>query len=88
MSVARMPVARICCLFAVLFCLWPLTANAEELKANRVGFVSAGSRDEAAASLDALRKGLRDQGYEEGKNLEIEPKYADGVLPMLKEPRT
>ena len=83
MSVARMSVARICCLFAVLFCLWPLTANAEELKANRVGFVSAGSRDEAAASLDALRKGLRDQGYEEGKNLEIEPKYAEGVPERL-----
>jgi putative tryptophan/tyrosine transport system substrate-binding protein len=81
-----MPVARICRLFAVLFCLWPLASNAEDLKTNRVGFVSAGPKAEAAVSLDALRKGLHDLGYEEGKNLEIAQKYADGVperLPKL-----
>jgi putative ABC transport system substrate-binding protein len=76
MSAAR-SAARIVRLFVLLVCLWPLASIADELKT--VGFVSAGPKDEAAASLDALRKGLHDRGYDEGKNIAIEQKYADGV---------
>ncbi len=74
-----MHLARICRLFVVLFSLWPLTSGAaESAKIDRIGFVSANPQTEAAASLDALRKGLRTLGYEEHKNLEIEQRYADG----------
>jgi putative tryptophan/tyrosine transport system substrate-binding protein len=79
-----MPIPRICHSFVLLFCLWPLTSNAQELvKTNRVGFVSANTQTAAAEFLDALRKGLRDLGYEENKNLEIEQRYADGLLERL-----
>jgi putative ABC transport system substrate-binding protein len=60
--------------------LAPLTAGAEGLvKSNRIGFLSIASQTAAAANLEALRIGLRDLGYEERKNLEIEQRHADGI---------
>ena len=47
-------------------------------KVYRIGILEAIPAAENAANLDALRKGLRDLGYVEGRNLVIEYRSADG----------
>ncbi len=57
----------------------PLAARAEqESKVYRLGILEAIPAAQNAANLDALRKGLRDLGYVEGRNLFIEYRSADG----------
>ena len=68
-------------LLAVLFCLvaWPLPARAQEPeKVARIGFLGAISAGDLAKHLDALRQGLRDLGYAEGKDIVIEYRWAEG----------
>jgi putative tryptophan/tyrosine transport system substrate-binding protein len=47
-------------------------------KIPRIGFLGAASSPALVGRLDALRQGLRDLGYIEGKTLAIEYRYADG----------
>ena len=47
-------------------------------KVYRIGILEALPEAQNAANLDALRKGLRDLGYVEGRNLIIEYRSADG----------
>jgi putative tryptophan/tyrosine transport system substrate-binding protein len=59
----------------------PLVADAQEYKAGkvyRIGILETIPAARNAANLDALRKGLRDLGYVEGRNLVIEYRSADG----------
>jgi len=46
----------------------------------RIGYISPGSSSNASrvARLDAFRQGLREQGYVEGQNVVIEPRWAEG----------
>jgi putative ABC transport system substrate-binding protein len=44
----------------------------------RIGVLEAVPADRNAANLDALRRGLRERGYIEGRNLAIEYRSADG----------
>ena len=53
--------------------------------ARRIGFLSLGSAVENATRIDALRAGLRDSGYVEGRNLIVEYRWADGKAPRLPE---
>lgn len=77
-----MGIIRICLLFVSFVCVSPLAASAEEtVKVNRVGFL--GITQGAASTFLAFQKGLRDFGYEENNNLEIEQRYADGVIERL-----
>ena len=72
-------------LFAIAIpILASLQGNAQEpVKINRTGFLWPGSPAGAAPSLEALRKGLRDLGYEEAKNLDIAQRYANGSTNKL-----
>src|SRR6266851_3823103 len=57
----------------------PLAARAQQVgKVYRIGILEAIPAARNAANLDALRKGLRDLGYVEGRNLVIEYRSADG----------
>ena len=57
----------------------PLAAHAQQVgKVYRIGILEAIPAAQNAANLDALRKGLRDLGYVEGRNLIIEYRSADG----------
>lgn len=47
-------------------------------KAYRVGFLGLSSATDYAAAVNAFREGLRAHGYEEGKNLQIEFRWAEG----------
>jgi putative tryptophan/tyrosine transport system substrate-binding protein len=52
-------------------------------KVPRIGFLGAGTASTLAGRLDALRQGLRDLGYIEGKNIAIEYRFADGKLDQI-----
>jgi putative ABC transport system substrate-binding protein len=54
-------------------------------KIGRVGILSGNSATAAAANVDGLRRGLRDLGYVEGRNVAIEIRYADGKFERLPE---
>src|SRR5438034_4717637 len=57
----------------------PLGARAQPAgKVYRIGILEPIPAAQNAANLDALRKGLRDLGYVEGRNLVIEYRSADG----------
>jgi putative ABC transport system substrate-binding protein len=52
-------------------------------KVATVGVLSAFSAADYAANLDQLRRGLRELGYVEGRNLRIEVRHADAKLERL-----
>jgi putative tryptophan/tyrosine transport system substrate-binding protein len=58
---------------------WPLAAHAQQSgKIPRIGVLwHAGNEQEEAIFLGALRKGLDDLGYVEGKNIELKNRFAD-----------
>jgi putative tryptophan/tyrosine transport system substrate-binding protein len=60
--------------------LWPLAARAQRVSnVPRIGFLGLGPASATAGQVEALREGLRDLGYIEGKNLAIEFRWADSV---------
>ena len=56
---------------------WPLAARAQQ-PAKRVGMLETIPPQANAANFDALRKGLQELGYDEGRSLIIEYRSADG----------
>jgi putative ABC transport system substrate-binding protein len=69
--------------------IWPVAARAQQPKIARLGWVTTGTATAVTPFLEALRAGLGDQGYIEGRNLTIAARYADGdvgrVLPLAEE---
>ena len=64
---------------------WPLAAAAQQAgKVYRVGFLWDGPAVFPDA-LEAFRRGLRDLGYEEGRNIAIEFRWADGQPERMRE---
>ena len=64
---------------------WPLVARAQPSgKMYRIGFLGVYSHSESRL-VDALRAGLRQLGYEEGKNIAIEYRWAEGKYDRLPE---
>src|SRR5262245_23157437 len=62
----------------------PLTAGAQQAaKVYRIGWLAAGSATGVAPLTDAFRRGLRQLGYVEGKDIFIEFRYADGNFARL-----
>jgi putative ABC transport system substrate-binding protein len=64
-------------LYAMLFALCSLVNAQQPARVYRLAFVSSSSRDQSPRE-EAFRRGLRDLGYVEGKNVVIEYRYADG----------
>jgi len=61
---------------------WPLVARAQQAgKVWRMGFIAHGQE----SFYDALFEGLREYGYEEGRNLIVERRYARGHAERFKE---
>ena len=52
-------------------------------KIPHIGLLGAGSPSSYSTRIPALREGLRDLGYIEGKNIVIEYRYAEGKLDRL-----
>jgi putative ABC transport system substrate-binding protein len=52
-------------------------------KIPRIGYLAGSSLSALSARIEALRQGLRELGYVEGKNIVIEWRFADGKLDRL-----
>jgi putative ABC transport system substrate-binding protein len=64
----------------------PLAAEAQQAaNTPRIGFLSPSSLSDPRTSryFQALRQGLREQGYVEGQNIGIEPRWAEGKYDRL-----
>jgi len=64
-------------LCALLFALCR-PAQAQQTKHPRVGLLVGGSASSDAIRIEAFRQGLRELGYLEGKNIDVEPRFAAG----------
>jgi len=63
---------------------WPIRARAQEVtKAYRVGFVGLTSAGSLPERPEAFPAGLRDLGYQKGRNIVIEYRWAEGRYELL-----
>ena len=62
---------------------WPVTARAQQPAMPAIGFLSSRSANDSARAVDAFRQGLAVKGYVEGRNAEIEFRWADGQFDRL-----
>src|SRR5262249_32626374 len=71
---------------AASFVSWPLAAHAQQRSARPViGFLNAHSVAEIAGLVDAFLRGLSDYGYDEGRDVSIDFRWADGQYDRLPE---
>ena len=64
---------------------WPLAARAQQPSAKvfRIGFLGSATADSLPKRPEAFRAGLRDLGYQEGRDFVIEYRWADGNYDRL-----
>jgi putative ABC transport system substrate-binding protein len=61
----------------------PLAARAQQPKVYRVGFLLGATGESVASLLHALKEGLRERGYVEGRNFVFVERYGNGKLERL-----
>jgi putative tryptophan/tyrosine transport system substrate-binding protein len=62
---------------------WPLTARAQQASVSMVGFLSGALPESFAPVLTAVRQGLQEAGFVEGRNAAIESRWARGEVGRL-----
>src|SRR5713226_3152997 len=62
---------------------WPLAALAQRPAVPVVGFLNTGSPSERAHHMEAFRRGLKEGGYVDGKQVAIEYRWAEGQYERL-----
>ena len=62
---------------------WPLVARAQQPPMPVVGFMSSRSAGDSSREVVAFRQGLAETGYEEGRNVAVEFRWAQGQLDRL-----
>lgn len=68
------------CTLLVLFCS---SAQGQQQRIPRIGYVDAGSRATTGHRADAFARGLRELGYVDGQNFLIDYRWAEGKLERL-----
>jgi putative tryptophan/tyrosine transport system substrate-binding protein len=72
------------CLLLTVILLTGATAEAQQAtKFARIGYLTTGPRSTSSTRVEALRLGLSELGYTEGRNIVIEARYAEGKLDRL-----
>jgi len=74
---------KIITLCTILFAVCVSAQAQQPTKTPRIGFLGAVSASALANRIEGFRLGLRELGYEEGKNITIEYRYADGKFDRL-----
>jgi putative tryptophan/tyrosine transport system substrate-binding protein len=62
---------------------WPLAAPAQQAKMPVIGLLNGVTSEAYASWIAAIRRGLQDAGFVEGRNLSIEVRAADGQYKRL-----
>jgi putative tryptophan/tyrosine transport system substrate-binding protein len=62
---------------------WPLVAHAQQPAISMIGLLAGGSPESFAPTFVALRQGLQEAGVVEGRNAQIEPRWARGQFDRL-----
>ena len=62
---------------------WPLTARGQQAAVPVVGILASVSPGPYARFIEAIKQGLRETGYVEGRNVAIEYRWADGQYDRL-----
>jgi putative tryptophan/tyrosine transport system substrate-binding protein len=62
---------------------WPLAAHAQQPLQAVIGYLGLTSPQDEAEMIESFRKGLREAGLEEGRNLAIEFRFAEGRVNRL-----
>jgi ABC-type uncharacterized transport system substrate-binding protein len=62
---------------------WPLAARAQQPGMQRIGVLNGASQSEYGHLIAAFREALRENGYVESQNIEIEYRWADGQYDKL-----
>ncbi len=57
---------------------WPIVARAQQPTMPVIGFVSGRSPGNSLPNITAFRKGLAELGYVEGRNIEVQYRWAEG----------
>src|SRR5262245_34598256 len=57
---------------------WPLVARGQQPAVPVIGFIGGSSAENSVKRLEAFRKGLRETGYVEGRDVAIEFRWAGG----------
>jgi putative ABC transport system substrate-binding protein len=63
---------------------WPLLARAQQTRMPAIGFLRSSSAHSSQFLVTALREGLKEQGFVEGRNVQIEYRYADDEKERLR----
>jgi putative tryptophan/tyrosine transport system substrate-binding protein len=64
---------------------WPARASAQKTEKTVIGFLSTRSEKDSAPHTEGFRRGLAQVGFAEGRNLEIEWRWANGQYGRLAE---
>src|SRR6516162_493895 len=64
---------------------WPLAARGQQSAMPMVGFLNGGTPEGYAPMVAAVRQGLNETGYVEGRNVAIEYRWARGQYNRLSE---
>jgi putative ABC transport system substrate-binding protein len=64
--------------------VWPLDVRAQTRMTPVIGFLNSASPESFAQLVAAFHKGLNEQGYFEGRNLNVEYRWAQGDESLLK----
>jgi putative ABC transport system substrate-binding protein len=82
--VVKLTVVRLGIVVPLLLLAWALPGRAQPAKAiYRIGFLSSLSSSGGEFQIDALRQGLRDLGYVEGRTIVVESRWAKGDYESL-----
>jgi putative tryptophan/tyrosine transport system substrate-binding protein len=63
---------------------WPLAARAQQTRMPAIGFLRSASSAPSQFLATAFREGLKEQGFVEGQNVQIEYRYADDEKERLR----